>query len=287
MSPNGGQRTDYTVLVPVRNPETQADLVTIGATVANQHDGRLVAVTLIEVPDQTSLAAARDQMDREDARALLTAAEETAEAREVPVETQIVFTHEQFGTIFDTARRYEADLCVLGWGPGIPGVGGRAEGVIDELANRLPCDLLVFKDRGFDPPEVLLPTTGGPHTDLAASTVRAFQRAFDVSVTLLHVDGDDSADRFLAEWAHDHDLADASRRTETGEIGAAIERLADEHTLIVIGATEAGVLSRLVRGSLSIDVLNHVDCSVLIAERQTDRTLLDRVLRRNSQSWTR
>lgn len=57
----------------------------------------------------------------------------------------------------------------------------------------------------------------------------------------------------------------------------AIARTADDATLLVIGATERGLLSRLVRGSLVIDVVDDVDCSVLLAETSRSRSLRERL----------
>lgn len=44
------------------------------------------------------------------------------------------------------------------------------------------------------------------------------------------------------------------------------------------GATERGLLSRLVSGSLVLDVVNEVDCSVVLAERSRTRSLRQRLL---------
>jgi nucleotide-binding universal stress UspA family protein len=96
-------------------------------------------------------------------------------------------------------------------------------------------------------------------------------------VTLLHVTDDEDGEAFLGEWAADHDLADAEFRVERGDVETAIERAAADATMVVLGATEEGLLSRLVRGTLVMDVVDDIDCSVLLAEQKRDRSLLQRL----------
>jgi len=147
-----------------------------------------------------------------------------------------------------------------------------------ELAGDLPCDVLVMKDRGFDPSRIVLPTAGGPDSELGAAIARYLRDQYGSEVTLLHVADDlDEGSAFLDDWAADQGLLDAQQRVETGDVETAIETAAEDATMLVVGATERGLLGRLVSGSLVLDVVDDVDCSVVLAEKQRTRSLTERL----------
>ena len=272
---------DFRVMVPLANPRTETELITLAGAIAKQREGTVHAVHIVQVPDQTPLERGAEQTERIDAesRKLLAQAREDAETFGAAVETHTVLSHRSFEEIFDAARTFEADQVVMGWGPT---AHGRAESRIDELTHDLPCDFLVLKDRGFDPDHILLPTAGGPDSVFGAETVRLLREEFDSRVTLLHAVGEDTSrkegEQFLESWAAENGLADAELVIDDRDVDTAIEAAATDATLLVIGATERGLLSRLVRGSLILDVLDDVECSVLLAERARTRTLRERLL---------
>jgi len=279
VQPDGG---NYRVMVPLANPEHETDLITLASAVAKQRGGTVVATHIVSVPDQTALAGAAERADEidETSERLLASAKEDAKTFGVDVETSTIISHKSFEAIFDAAKSHDADLVVMGWGPDSHGSPGRAESAMDELTEAVPCDFLVMRDRGFDPSRILLPTAGGPDSDLTASIAKLLQAEYDSEVTLLNVadeGGRDDAEAFLEGWATEHGLDDAALRVETGDVETAIESAAEDATLLFVGATEEGLLRRLVGGSVVLDVVDDVECTVVLGEKHRHRGLLERL----------
>ena len=270
-----------TVMVALSNPRTEAALVAVAGALAEHGGGRLLAVHVVTVPDQTSLekAAANRERLNESSADLLAAAVDDAAAFDAPVETKTILSHRGIEEVFDAARTNDADAVVMGYG-GARFAGGRVEGSLDELARDLPCDFLVLDGQQLNLSEVLVPSAGGPSSDLSAEVALALRDVSGADVSLLHVvdEADEQSGReFLADWADGHGLGDADLQVEAGDVEETIERVGEGYDLVIVGATERGLLSRVVRGSLASAAIERLDTPVLLAERPASRSLRERL----------
>ncbi|SDJ93729.1 Amino acid transporter [Halovenus aranensis] len=280
VKPDGGE---HRVMVALANPKHEKHLVTLASGVANQHDGVVDAVHIVTVPDQTSLEYAADNAEEyaPDHHAVLDDAKDHAETFGVDIETHTIFSHRGFEEIFDAAQTHDADTVVMGWGPDSHGSPGRAESALDDLTSSLSADFLVVRDRDLEPDNIVVPTRGGPGSAYAAQVGSLIQDEYDSELTLLHVADSEAKDAdFLEEWATEQGLSDATLRVEYGDTGEEIVRAAEDASLLILGASERGLLVRLVSGSPVQDVVDEVDCSVILAEQANERSLLQRLLGR-------
>jgi nucleotide-binding universal stress UspA family protein len=94
------------------------------------------------------------------------------------------------------------------------------------------------------------------------------------------VDDEAAGRAFLRDWADQQGLDDVELRVESDDVEAAIERAAADHTTAVIGATERGLLSRLVRGSLDYEVLDEIETPVILTQKARERGFVERLLGR-------
>lgn len=141
--------------------------------------------------------------------------------------------------------------------------------------------MLVLDELGFDPREILLLTAGGYSSDSSGEIARALQATVGANVSVLHVaDNLASSQAFLENWVADHDLEEAELLVETGDVETAIENAAAGRIRVVVGASERGLLSRVVGSSLNIPALDDLDMTGLLAERPHVRSLRQRLLGR-------
>ncbi|GAB3690358.1 hypothetical protein GCM10028857_26660 [Salinarchaeum chitinilyticum] len=278
---------DFHVFVPVSNPRLETELVEFACTLASAHDNAVVqTVHVVQTPERMDLDRDSGQHRRivRESDRLMAGIRETVDGHDVDYHHSTIVSNRSFEDVFDAAEQADPDLVVMGWGEGQHWDAARAESPFDQLVGQLPCDFLVVDPRELDPSRILLPTKGGPDSTLSASVARDLRTAVGAEITLLQVADNEAAvpdtEAELEAWANAHDLDGAEILVEHGDVEDAIVRAAADRTLVVLGATERGLLTRLVHGTLHRDVAERVECSVAMAERPTDSSVLRRLLGR-------
>ncbi len=243
------------IVIPLANPQTAQDLVSIGAALLHE-GGAITALSVVEVPEGVPLSegATRARQARRLLQRVLEFAPEGIELR-----TVVRISRRADEGIVELAAEEEADLILFGWG----GPDRRHRSVadqqdfepvfsptIDEVIRERPCDIAVVKQHGVgNVRRVLAPVRGGPHAELALRYASALSDAFEAELAVPHVitRGLDPAlrERYqrnleLFVERHTGDPS-AAHVVEGDDVTETILREANSAGLVVMGATAAAI----------------------------------------------
>ncbi|GAB4543276.1 MAG: amino acid permease [Anaerolineae bacterium] len=271
---------EYSVLLPVANEAQAHRLAILGAAIAKEKDGEVLALHVVRLPVQLSLTEARHFLAR--GKPLMEAVIQEARAFEVPVHTMIRVGRHVGAAILDTARARNSNLIILGW-PGYTQSRDVAFGnVIDLLARNPPCDIAVVRFRRREVPQrILIPTSGGLHTELAIDLAIAQARQYEVeypgrrpTITLLYITPEDvNSDAMaggydlLRSLATRFDYPLEVLVTTAPDVVSGILREAEEHNLVIIGATEERIFEQRLFGSIPYRVASECSKTVIMVKR--------------------
>ncbi|MBU0493258.1 MAG: amino acid permease [Chloroflexi bacterium] len=270
---------DYSVLVPVADQEQARILGLIGAILAQENQGEVLALHVARVPPQLTLGEGRFFL--QEGRAYLDTVIQQAKARGAPVHTIIRLGRNVAEAVRKTALENASDLILLGW-PGYTRTSGSVYGsVIDALVDNPPTDVAVVRYRERRPLHaILVPVAGGPNSRLAVKTAVQMARLGEngpVTVTLLHVvpGGARSADRVRAEQvfrtvlegiAYEH----VDRRIVEGtQVVETVLAQAEGHDLIVVGATKEPLFRNLLLGNVAEQIAQRAAVTVMVVKRRS------------------
>ncbi len=270
---------DYSVLVPVADQQQARILGEIGAILAQDQGGELLALHVVQVPPQLTLGEGR--LFLKEGRANLDEVIRQAKKRDVPVHTIIRLGRSTHEAVTTTALENVSDLIVLGW-EGATSTAGRLFGsVIDPIIDNPPADVALVRVRARRPiRNVLVPIAGGPNgrraVRLAVAMAKQGQEG-PAKVKLLHVLPPNvrESTRVRAQRGMDDLLEGIEYQhvvTEIVESSSVVDAVVDcgkECDLIVMGATEEPLFKNLLVGRLPERIARRAKVTVVMVKRRS------------------
>lgn len=157
--PDGGVLGPRRIVVPVRGGLVDEDALRAACRLARPAKAQVLVLTVIEIPRHLPITA---QLDRElgEAEEMLEKMERLAGELGTKIETSVLQAREAGPAYVDEARRWDADLMVVGLG--VPARFGEfsLDRTGQELLNRVHCRLLMIRealDQGQDQRAVAAP----------------------------------------------------------------------------------------------------------------------------------
>jgi amino acid transporter/nucleotide-binding universal stress UspA family protein len=272
---------DYSVLVPVATQEQARILGQIGAILAQDNEGEVLALHVVRVPPQLTLGEGRLML--REGRPFLETVIHQAKERDVPVHTMIRLSRNVAEAVRKTALENASDLIVMGW-PGYTNTAGRLYGsVLDPIVDDPPTDIAVVRYRAYRPlHSILVPVAGGPNSRRSVKMAVSMARVCEycpVRIVLLHVlpVAAQSADRVRGEQALKYALEGITyehverRIVEGTSVVDTVLAEAEGQDLIIVGATAEPLFRNLLMGDVAGQIAKRAAVTVIMVKRRSSR----------------
>lgn len=270
-------RPEFRVLVPVANPQTAQNLMSLAISLAKPRQGDIVALQVVETPAQVSIASGR-RIARTQLHGLKAATDKMEEAG-VPVHAMTRIARRAHEGILDTAQEEGCDLIVMGWTQRATAMPGSLGTILDAVLDGATCDVLIASGQFPERLQhILVPTAGGPHAEKALQVAGQLAAETDARVTVLHI---------LTPDAMDEQEAEARQRMEqwleplqeTGQAEGKIVRSrnpvdsivqeAQQADLLLMGTSTQSWLDRMLFGVIPEQVASRTETPLIVTRAYT------------------
>lgn len=297
------QELDHEIVIGLPDLGHAENMVEFATWVASDEQQVIHVVRPREVPVQTDLDMFRsgltgtaydlstDRAEQQTSTRLTSNLESIANEAGMEFEFTELLTHDADSALVHFCEDHNVDLMLLNWRDEFSPSTLR-DTHIHYASRNAPCDVLVLKDRGFEPMDQILVSTGiGPYDELELRVARGLAGAHTAEVTLFHVvppDQDDIQTQEEREYMEELVSID----TESMEVkiveGESVEHEiieeARNYEMLVMGATAHLSYRDTIFGNVPDLVAQYVDISVVLARKQRTshrnfwRTMLDKLI---------
>jgi len=271
----------YRIVIPVANPKTEQHLIQVGGTIGSSFgDAEIVALSILEVPQQTSLEQGiqfeDDRIKRQ--KELLDNARKTAQDAGIGLRTRALVSHSVSSSVLNVLKEERAQHLVLGWSGKRKPYQHILGSNIDNIVNNAECEISLVK-AGKDPVKNIVVLVGtGPNTALAIKRGQDFkEHTDDATLTLLTVQepvGEDSpvdpqqeGKGLISSIAHQVGVDDESYTSKiiiSDDVRQALLDNIAEYDTIIIGATRSTAVRQALFGSIPEEIGEKSDANVII-----------------------
>lgn len=292
----------YRIVIPVANPNTEQHLIHIGGAIGNNFgEAEIVAVSVLEVPQQTSLEQGIQYEDEriKMQKILLDNARSIAQESGLGLRTRAFVGHSVGSAVLNVIKEERAQHLVLGWS----GKRKRYQHIlgsnIDRIVNNTNCEITLVKSGQKEIKNIIVLVGTGPNTVLAVR--RGHQLASknpDSTLKLLTVqtpqDDDSTIDPktegkgLISSVAHQVNIDEEHYTSEVivaeDVRQALLSHIADYDT-VVIGATRSTAVRQALFGSIPEEIGEKHDGNVIITRGREykPRTVAEGIIERLSR----
>ena len=273
----------HTVLVPIANPETAADLLHLAVAVAHPESGKVIAL-IVSLGDVENASEVVDE--------LTTIVEDISEEGH-KLQVEVHTAPSVARGILDAVREFGADLTILGAEQ--PKHGEVKLGkIVESVMQTVHGDVLIYR-RGYESEfdRVVLPIDNSFRSQVSARLALCISRTYDTPIEAMYV-----KNFFVSQYQAlafiestiaaipDHRRIKRTVIDAGNEVDGILART-DENDLIVVGFDQRSDFERAVFGNRSQRILDRAPGPVILVSRA--KTHDDRVTRiwRRFLNWAR
>ena len=270
------------ILLPIANPEHTDYLLEIAGAIAKFQHYEIECLRIVCVPNNVYPAQTRIETDSE--RQLMQQLEDWGKNSSISIHTQIRIATDVSEAILETVAREKIDLLLMGWKGKSSGMESIFGNVVDSLIKQSPCDLMLVKlgDAAHAFPKQLrlrhkwlIPTTGGDRINKLLSILPALEKLNHIppKIQLCQVSPPDEPPHFSADYEQAADLLKNTMNCPiipllipAYSVSQAIIDLTHhkKYGLVVLGASNEGLLQNVVRGNIPEAIARHANSTVII-----------------------
>lgn len=289
----------YRIVIPVANPNTQRHLIELGGAIgSNKGEAEIVAMSVLEVPQQVSLERGikfedeRVQLQQE----LLKNARSIAEESGIGLRTRSIVGRSVGSVVLNVLKEERAQHLVLGW----KGKRKRYEHIlgsnIDSIVKNAICEITLVKAGSKPIKDIIVLVGTGPNSILAVQRGIEVSKSIDgATVTLLTVKSPDSSgydpkekgENLIQTTIRSLGLAPDAFTTKVvvaDDVREALMESTKNYDTVCIGATRSTSVRRALFGSIPEEIGENTDGTVIITRGREykPRTVTEGIIERLS-----